>query len=168
MTTRQAVVGKWYTSLKKPPFNPPNWVFPVVWTLMYALMGIASVLIVKQGGGFFTKENRLALTLYLIQLALNIAWNPLFFLTQRIALAGVWLVSLDIVIGVTIWKFFALDRTAGWLMVPYFAWCLFATLLNYSIWLLNYDVSDAPTNGTMSASTALKREMSGSGYQAVD
>ena len=159
-------MGKWYTSLKQPPFNPPNWVFPVVWALVYTLMGIASVKIYKAGGGFFTRVNSIALGMYLAQLALNVIWNPAFFLSESTEVGLSLILTIDVMVILTTWKFFEVDRTAGYLMIPYVTWSLFATLLSYSIWLLNLDSSNVVTPATDSSSP-LRRENSSAGYNTV-
>lgn len=156
------MVGKWYKSLKQPPFNPPNWVFPVVWSIVYTLMGIASVMIYKSGGGFFTEKNKIPLGLYVAQLALNVIWNPVFFLTERVDWGLALIITIDVMVSLTTWKFFVLNEAAGYLLVPYVAWSLFATLLNYSIWLLNL-----PAQMTDLPSSPLRRENSTAGYMTV-
>lgn len=142
---KDAVRGPWYKSLKQPPFNPPKWVFPVVWTIMYTLMGIASTLIYRSGDHSksvlgFNHVNRIPFALYAVQMTLNALWPTIFFYYEQSFLALVELLILDVfIVGTTI-SFWTVDSKPGWFMVPYVAWSLFATLLNYSVWLLNYDV----------------------------
>lgn len=150
--TKDAVASDWYKSMRQPPFNPPNWVFPVVWTIMYTLMGIASVLVYKSGdhsSGWwgFNSTNKLPLALYAGQLILNGLWPILFFYFRQPFIAFIEIAILDILVAVTAVSFWSVNTTAGWLMIPYFGWSCFATLLNYSVWLLNYDVQK-PTNTT--------------------
>lgn len=104
--------------------------------------------------------------MYLAQLALNIIWNPVFFLSERTDIGLALILTIDVMVALTTWKFFELDRTAGYLMIPYVAWSLFATLLSYSIWLLNLEDSNAgtPLSGP---SSPLRRENSSAGYQTV-
>ena len=133
---------------------------------MYTLMGIASVLVLRSGGGFFTHRNWVSLLLYVVQLAMNGVWNPLFFLTQKIGLALIWIILIDIAVSLATVAFFTVNVTAGSLMVPYFAWCLFATLLNYSIWLLNRD-SGNETSVVAPTTEPLKRQPDATSYQSM-
>ena len=127
-------VGTWYQGLQKPPFNPPDWVFAPVWTTLYVLMGTAAWRIWRRRG---VEDNRLALTLFAIQLALNLVWSFLFFGLQRIDLALLEIVLLLLAIAATIALFWPIDRWAAWLLAPYLLWVGFATLLNASLWILN-------------------------------
>ena len=140
--TKEVVRGKWYTSLKKAPFNPPNWLFPVAWTTLYLMMGIASVLVYQTGNGV-SLLNRRALILYLVQLAINGCWSTIFFKWRMPGFSVLWILLLDATLTATTLEFLAVNPTSGYLMLPYLAWCLFATLLNYSVWILNYDSKKA-------------------------
>ena len=128
-------VNDWYLTLNKPPFNPPNWLFAPAWTLLYTLMGIAAALVWHKG-----LDNPLvksALGIFAIQLALNALWSILFFGMQNPTIA---LVEIIILWGMILWtilKFNKVNKTAGWLLVPYLAWVTFATVLNASIVYLN-------------------------------
>jgi tryptophan-rich sensory protein len=126
-----AMPDAWYAALAKPSFNPPNWIFAPVWSVLYFLMAIAAWR-VHRIAGFCA-----AIALWLAQLVCNAAWSPLFFGLHRVdfALADI-LVLLALIVATTI-AFFRKDRTAGALMVPYVAWVSFATLLTWSIWRLN-------------------------------
>ncbi len=126
----------WFQALEKPFFNPPNWLFGPVWTLLYAFMGVAAYLVWRQRDRL-RQPVRQALLLFAGQLALNAAWTPVFFGLQAVGAALVVIVLLDVALALTIRAFFPLSRTAGWLLVPYLAWVLFATVLNAAIWLLN-------------------------------
>ncbi|MDF2115097.1 tryptophan-rich sensory protein [Roseiarcaceae bacterium H3SJ34-1] len=128
-----ASVGTWYPTLQKPPFNPPNWIFGPVWTILYLLMAIAGWRVWLQRKGVFDRPN----ALYGFQLALNLLWSILFFGLHAIgwALAEV-AVLLAVIIATTL-IFWRIDRTAGVLFLPYVAWVAFACLLNASIWWLN-------------------------------
>lgn len=123
--------GAWYAGLRKPAFNPPNRVFAPVWSLLYLLMAIAAWRVWTSAG--FT----LALVLWGLQLALNMAWSWLFFGRHRVDAALLDIVALLAFIGVTTTAFFAIDEWAGILMLPYFAWVAFATVLNFALWTLN-------------------------------
>ena len=125
-------IAEWYPTLNKPPFNPPNWVFGPVWTLLYVMMASAAWRAWQKGA----KVNG-ALGWFYVQLALNFQWTFLFFGAHSIGLALVEIVLLWASIAVTGLKFWKLDKAAGWLMAPYLAWVSFATLLNASFWWLN-------------------------------
>ncbi len=118
-----------YSALPQPPLAPPAWVFSVVWTVLYLLMGIASRRIYRLGA----PESRKALTLYYVQLAVNFVWPLLYFRAQEYKIAFWWLLLLLALVLATLSAFYRLDKTAGRLLVPYVAWLLFAAYLNYSI-----------------------------------
>ncbi|HEV7300848.1 MAG TPA: TspO/MBR family protein [Tepidisphaeraceae bacterium] len=128
-------VREWYPTLNKPWFNPPAWLFGPVWTLLYAMMGVALFLVLRRGGS--TPGVRGATIAFAIQLALNALWSPAFF-GLRSPLAGlIVIVPLLGMIIVTIVLFFRLSRAAGALMVPYLLWASFATVLNAALYWLN-------------------------------
>lgn len=127
-------VETWYPALQKPPFNPPSWVFGPVWTTLYILMGIAGWRVWRRRG--FAGRPR-ALTLFAVQLALNLAWSFLFFGLQQIGLALVEILVLLLAIGATTILFWRIDRLAGMLFVPYLLWVAYASLLNAALWWLN-------------------------------
>jgi tryptophan-rich sensory protein len=128
--TMGAVVT-WYPTLVKPSWNPPAWVFGPVWTLLYAMMAVAAWLVWRR------VDWGVALTVFGVQLALNVAWSFCFF-ALRNPLAGlVDILLLWVAIAVTMVLFWRVDRLAGWLLVPYLFWVTFATMLNFSIWRLN-------------------------------
>lgn len=126
--------GPWYEGLQKPWFNPPGWLFGPVWSLLYLLMAIAAWRIWCDGSW---REHRLALGLFVLQLALNGLWSPLFFGLHRMDLALLVLAALWIVLVLTIVRFFRTSRLAGALLLPYLAWVSFAGVLNYSLLSLN-------------------------------
>ena len=121
----------WYTSLAKPAFNPPNWVFGPVWSVLYVMIGVAGWLVWTSG------RSRPAVTLWWVQLALNFLWSPVFFAMHSIGLA---LIVISLLLGV-IWMFVAITARqcprAALLFVPYGLWVAFATVLNASLYLLN-------------------------------
>lgn len=127
-------VGTWYPTLQKPPFNPPDWVFAPVWTTLFLLIAIAGWRVWRRAGlaGMGTTWS-----LYLAQLALNLAWSVLFFGLRRPDLALIELVVLLSAIVATAILFRRVDRIAAWLFVPYVAWVAFAAVLNAAIWWLN-------------------------------
>ena len=123
----------WYAALAKPAFNPPAWVFGPVWTALYIMMAIAAWRI-----WWGTDPRRgPALWWYAAQLALNAAWSQVFFGLERPGWALVVIVALLAMVAATAWRFWSIDRIAGWLLVPYLAWVGFASLLNGAIVRLN-------------------------------
>ncbi|MCR4424461.1 MAG: TspO/MBR family protein [candidate division WOR-3 bacterium] len=128
-------IPNWYQSLNKPVFNPPRWLFGPAWTLLFILMGIALFLVWRKG--FNAPGVKLALFVFLIQLALNVLWSFLFF-GLRSPLAGLMEITiLWLAILVTIILFFRVSVPAGVLLLPYIGWVTFATILNAAIVKLN-------------------------------
>ena len=126
--------GEWYAALKKPSWNPPAWVFGPVWTALYTMMAVSAWLVWKRGG--FAAQRR-PLTLFLVQLALNAAWTPLFFGLHLPGIAFAEIVLLWLAIATTLVAFRSVSRAATLLLVPYQAWVSFAAVLNYALWRLN-------------------------------
>ncbi|MDN4987720.1 tryptophan-rich sensory protein [Bradyrhizobium arachidis] len=123
--------GPWYAGLIKPPFNPPNWVFAPVWSVVYLLIALAGARTWGQS------PYGVAMLLWAAQMLLNFAWSPVFFTWHRTGLAlGIIVAMLLAIIGFIV-ECWLTDRTAAWLFVPYLAWVAFATLLNASIVMLN-------------------------------
>ncbi len=128
-------VSTWYPTLAKPPFNPPAWVFGPVWTLLYIMMGVAVFFVWRKG--LDADGVRIALTVFAIQLVLNGLWSILFFGLHAPGWALVEIILLWAAIGTTTWLFWRVAPVAGALMLPYWAWVSFATVLNASLWSLN-------------------------------
>jgi benzodiazapine receptor len=128
-------IATWYTTLDKPGFTPPNWVFGPVWTVLYALQGAAAWLVWK--AGLDRRAVRVALALFTLQFVLNVAWSPAFFGLESPILGLVVIVPLWVAIVATIAAVARVERRAAALLVPYLAWVSFATALNYAIWTLN-------------------------------
>jgi translocator protein len=126
--------NEWYASLNKPVFNPPDWVFGPVWTILYLLMGISLYLIWKSPASPIRK---LALLIFGIQLVLNFAWSFIFFFFQQPGYALIEIVVLWFSILAMIIVFHRINKVAAYLQVPYLLWVTFATFLNASIWWLN-------------------------------
>lgn len=126
---------EWFPSLDKPDFNPPAWVFGPVWTLLYAMMGIAAGIVWREGRE--TRDGRLGLQLFGLQLGLNTLWSALFFGARSPFTALIDIVALWIAIVATIVVFARTSRVAAVLMLPYLAWTTFATVLNATIWQIN-------------------------------
>lgn len=121
-----------FDSLNKPALSPPVWLFPVVWTVLFVLMGIACYIVVTAGGG-----NRAALTLYGVQLLFNLLWSLIFFRAGAYLAAFIWLILLWLLILATTVLFYRISKPAVILMLPYLLWVTFAGYLNLSIYLLN-------------------------------
>lgn len=126
--------GAWYASLRKPPLTPPNWVFPVVWTLLYVLMGVAAWWVWLKAPWHLAWP---ALAMFAAQLLLNGLWSWIFFGQQRIGWAMLDLVALWAAILATTLLFWKHTMAAGAMMLPYLAWVSFAGLLNAWLWALN-------------------------------
>ena len=122
-----------YQRLTPPPWAPPGWVFPVVWTVLYILMGVAAGLVARTED----VDRDGALWLYYIQLGINVLWPLLFFRLEWITVAAVWLALLVAAVLATWRRFRAIHTAAGWLLVPYLLWCLFALYLNVGFAVLN-------------------------------
>jgi benzodiazapine receptor len=118
-----------YTTLYKPPFAPPGWVFPLVWNLLFILMGVAAYRIYLSGAA----ERQQALKLYGIQLLVNACWSVIFFRFHAYLLAFAWLLLLWYLVWLTAKEFYTIDKTAGKLMIPYLIWLTFAGYLNLAI-----------------------------------
>lgn len=141
---------KEYGALKQPPLAPPSWLFPVVWTILFVLMGVSAARIYiigkqdRSGGTVRCGDDSniggqaaCALRIYLVQLILNMLWTPLFFTLNLRLAAFVLLVMLLITVIVMTCRFFKLDKVSGILMLPYIAWLLFAGYLNLGTYILN-------------------------------
>ena len=124
-----------FQTLEKPPFAPPAWLFPVVWTILYTLMGISSYLISEAKAPGKEKED--ALAIYFYQLVVNFLWPIFFFNFGWYLFAFLWLVLLWILVWRMINRFRRINETAGWLNIPYIIWLTAAGYLNLGIWWLN-------------------------------
>lgn len=125
-----------YDSLNKPAFSPPAFLFPIVWTILYVLMGISSARIWLQRGSH-SYEVMDSLLAYALQLILNFFWPIIFFNMQTFLFAFIWLVVLWASVLKMIFKFSVLDKNAAYLNIPYILWVTFAGYLNFMIYLLN-------------------------------
>jgi len=123
----------WFDTLHLPWFMPPGWAFGVAWTILYILMGVAVGLVLASD----SPGKRAALTLFAVQLILNLAWSPVFFAAHQIRAALVIIVVLIATVALTILFFWRVRRVAGLLLLPYLAWLLFAAELNFTILRLN-------------------------------
>ncbi len=124
-----------FETINKPPLSPPGWLFPVVWTVLFILMGIASYLVLTSGKP--RQEINRALTVYGVQLIFNFFWSIFFFNFSLYLFSFIWLVLLWLLIFTTAVLFYRISKPAGYLMVPYILWVAFAGYLNFQIYLLN-------------------------------
>lgn len=126
-------VGSWFKTITKPWFSPPDWLFGPVWTILFILMGISLYLV------WNTKSSKKinAISVFGIQLALNIAWSGLFFGMQEPAYAFIEIIILWVAIAANILYFRVISKTAAYLLLPYILWVTFAVFLNYNIMILN-------------------------------
>ncbi len=124
-----------FARLNKPAFAPPGWLFPVVWTILYTLMGISSYLVLTSGAE--KEEIQNALKIYTYQLIVNFLWSTFFFNFEWYLFAFIWLVLLWILVLLMILRFKDISKLAAYLNIPYILWLTFAGYLNFAIWLLN-------------------------------
>ena len=127
--------GSWYSTLIKPAFNPPSWIFAPVWTLLYILMGISLYLVIMEG--MKGRDVRIPLLIFAIQLILNILWSYAFFGLESTFFGLLVIILLWISIVATMILFYPVRKAATWLLVPYILWVSFATILTYTIYSLN-------------------------------
>ena len=127
-------VTTWYQALEKPAFNPPDWLFPIVWTTLFAMIAVAGWRVWRRAPIAATGR---ALAVYAVQLGLNLGWSVLFFGFQRIGLALAEIVVLLLAIAANTVLFWRIDRWAGALLVPYLVWVAYAAVLTAALWLLN-------------------------------
>ena len=139
VATIQNVEG-WYATADKAPWSPPNFLFGPVWTVLYTLMSVAAWLVWRQRDRV---DVRPALTVYVVQLVLTALWTPVFFgLYPSVGPAALWvalaiILALDVLVLVTMLRFWPVQKAAAWMLVPYWAWVLFATTLNAAVAVLN-------------------------------
>ncbi len=127
-------IPTWYTALTKPALTPPAWVFAPVWTILFALMGIAAFLVWDKG--LERKDVKAALAVFAVQLVLNALWSIIFFGLHKPGVAFGEIIFLWLAILATIIVFAGISRPAAWLLAPYIVWVGFAVYLNFSIWQL--------------------------------
>lgn len=129
----------WYATIRKPGFNPPNWLFPIAWTLLYTMIAVSLWRLIgaRPAAGPSRTSWRLALAAFLAQLALNAAWTPVFFAAHALGPALVVAIGMLVMVLWTIRLSRRFDRLAAWLLVPYAAWVAFASVLNAAIWQMN-------------------------------
>lgn len=125
-----------YSEIVRPPLSPPSILFPIVWTILYVLMGISAAMIWNERENKMAESNR-ALIVYAVNLVLNFFWSIIFFNMQAYLLAFIWLVLLWIVILIMTVSFYRIKPIAGILQIPYLLWVTFAGYLNLAIYFLN-------------------------------
>lgn len=118
-----------YNSLVKPPLSPPSIVFPIVWTILYVLMGISYYLLKNPG-----KKEKI---FYFVQLGVNTLWSVFFFIGKFYLFSFIWIILLDVLVIFMIGIFYQNSKISGYLQIPYLIWILFATYLNLGIYVLN-------------------------------
>lgn len=129
-------IEAWYVKLRKPIFNPPNWVFSPIWTILFLLQGISLYLVWSSG---LTNEDTLfALIMFFFQMILNISWSFLFFGKKSLFLSLGDIVFLIFAIIITMLSFYNISELATYLLMPYLFWVIFVMILNFAIWVLNY------------------------------
>ncbi len=134
LTAKQ--IPKWYASLKRPSFIPPNWVFGPAWTILYLMIGF-SAYFVFQVNNEFSSEHTAAWVFFFIQFILNLLWTPIFFYFHKLLLAAIEIVLLDIAVLVTIILFHDIAPIAGYFLIPYMCWISFATYMSWGFWYYN-------------------------------
>lgn len=122
-----------YANINQPPLAPPSILFPIVWTILFALMGVSSYLVYMSN----SKNKREALALYGVQLIVNFIWPLIFFNMQAYFAALLWLILLWVLVALMIWQFYKAKPLAAYLQIPYIIWLTFAAYLNLAIFLMN-------------------------------
>ena len=126
--------GQSYSTFIKPPLSPPGWLFGIVWPVLYLLMGIAAYIIYKTPQ---TPERKKVTALYWMQLFVNFLWPIIFFRFEWYWISVLVILLLDVLVSMTAMRFYKLKKVAGYLMIPYLLWLLFATYLNIGVAILN-------------------------------
>lgn len=124
-----------FQRLNQPPLSPPAWVFPIVWTILFTLMGIASYLVYSSSASERAKGE--ALTVYAIQLVVNFLWPIAFFNLEWHLFSFFWLLFLWVLVLILFLRFYRISKPAGWMILPYLIWLTFAAYLNFGVYLLN-------------------------------
>lgn len=125
-------VDTWYPHINKPSFNPPAWVFAPVWITLYVMIGLSGALLWLQ-----RTSHPFPFMMYIVQLVFNFAWSFIFFGAHQIGWALIDIIALWITLAITVLTSYKASQSAFWLLIPYFLWVSFATILNASLWYLN-------------------------------
>lgn len=139
--------SSWYQALVKPALTPPGWLFPVAWTTLYILLGLALAIILNSRGA---RGRGMAIGLFAGQFALNLVWNPLFFGAHRVDAALLDIAAMLLLAIATTWAFGRIRPVAAWLMLPYLVWISFAGVLTWRIGVLNPDAETLVPSATTS------------------
>lgn len=131
-STASSISG-WYQTIQKPSWNPPNWIFGPVWTVLYIMMGIAAALVWHTP----SPHRKTALVLFVIQFVLNLLWSYIFFGLHNLPLALMEIILMAFFIAITIYWFLKVNRLAAVLLLPYLMWVSFASSLSFAIFILN-------------------------------
>lgn len=133
----------WFAALDKPAIFPPSVAFPIVWTILYALMGLA---LAKVCTAWRARWRTPAIVAFVIQLAVNLTWSPVFFGQHQLTTGLYIILALDVLVIITVWLFWKVRKTAAVMLLPYLAWIVFASVLNWQFLELNPDLDgvDAP------------------------
>jgi tryptophan-rich sensory protein len=129
-------ISTWYSSLSKPWWSPPNWLFSPIWTTLYLLMGIALFLVWREG--LHRRDVRFAILIFSVQLVINLLWSVVFFSFHALFGSFILVMLLWLAILANIIAFLIISKWAGLLLVPYIVWVSIASYLNYSVYLLNH------------------------------
>ncbi len=125
-----------YKTIDRPPLSPPSILFPIVWTILYVLMGISAALVYNKRGVNYSQVS-VSLSVYAISLFLNFWWSIIFFNARMYLFAFIWIILLIISVALTIYKYWSISKPAAILQIPYLLWTLFAAYLNFGIYILN-------------------------------
>ncbi len=134
---QQVDSDNWYKSLKQSPLTPPSWVFPIAWTVLYALILVSGVIFLSSYTAVGTGVRSKGFVYYCVAWVLNISWSQAFFRYRRPDLSFIIIIGMLIFIGLNIHAFYPVNRISAWLLVPYFSWVCFATYLNGYILVMN-------------------------------
>ena len=126
---------KIYETMEQPPLSPPGWLFPIVWTILYAVMGVASYIVCASDAD--VNQKRRAMGVYVAQLLMNMFWSTLFFTYERYLLSLIWLLVMWVQILICTVRFFRIQRAAGYMMAGVLAWTTFAAYLNIAIYAMS-------------------------------
>ncbi len=126
---------EFYSTVNLPPFAPPSFLFPIVWTILYLLMGVSAYIIYSSNAP--NSHKQAALTIYAISLLVNFIWPFIFFNARMYLFAFFWIILLWLLIALTIAAYYKINKTAAYLQIPYFIWVTFAAILNLAIVILN-------------------------------
>lgn len=124
-----------YAEIRNPPLSPPGWLFPVVWTILYALMGLGAYMVYRNDDA--GSDRNTALGLYVIQLGVNFLWSIIFFRFRLFAVAALTALILAILVAAMILSFRKVNKTAAAINLPYLLWLIFAAYLSFGVWILN-------------------------------